>query len=341
MSDSNGRHLSKVRGLGLLVAAAILFAGSAWVWNLGATRIALAPRGYPVAAPNCDGAKGCEQKAQVDARTAATAATAATADTALYIALGQLVASFLGLGGVGFTVFYARLAWREAERSANAAQEALDDTRTETAEQATRFGSQLKVAADAALASAKGAEAMERVAEAMNRSAKTVEENMTMLKERTAQQMRAYVTVLVGSAVFQERARGLKFQGKPIFLNTGATPAHKLRYRASCAVIDVASTAEFSFPLDENVYGMATLNSQQSLSASILLPDFIPDQDVFPVMSSIPRAFVVWGIVTYEDIFGEPHETKFGLVYYWVPNADPKGVPVAMGNYTKGHNEAD
>lgn len=329
MSDSNGRDLSKARGLGLLVVAAILFAGSAWVWNLGASRIALAERGYPITADHCNGADACEQDAEIDARAAATS------DTALYIALGQLVASLLGLGGVGYTVFYARQAWKEAERSANAAQEALDDTRSETAEQAARFESQLKVAADAATASAQGAAAMERVAEAMNRSATTVEENLKMLKERTAQQMRAYVTVLVGEAVYQERDKGLRFQGYPHFLNTGATPAHKLQYQSSAAIVAQDEIDSFEYVISGKVNGGATLNSQQSLIPTIALADFIPDQDVISVMAGTPRVLLVWGKVTYEDIFGETHTTRFSIFYRWW--VDTNKVTRVSGYYTQNH----
>ncbi|WP_374575471.1 hypothetical protein [Phenylobacterium sp.] len=335
MSGSNRHQTAAARGLSLLAAAAILFAGSAWIWNLGATRIALAQRGYPVSAPDCSGSKPCKQDTYIAARTAASA------DTALYIALGQLVASLLGLGGVGYTVFYARLAWREAERSANAAHEALEDTRNETAEQAARFESQLKAATEAAEASRSGAVEMGRVADAMSASVEVVRENFEMLKQRTAQQMRAYVTVLGGTALFQDRNRNIRFEGRPLFLNTGATPAHKLQYRASCAVIDVGANPDFRFPLDGCEFrGAATLNSQQNVTGHVTLQDFIPDQDVIPTMSAAPRAFVVWGVVTYEDIFEEVHETRFGIVYYWTPNIDPNGPPIVQNHYTKKHNEA-
>jgi hypothetical protein len=42
-------------------------------------------------------------------------------------------------------------------------------------------------------------------------------------------ELRAYVSVVVGSAVYQEREKNLRFEGKPLMVNTGRTPAYKSR----------------------------------------------------------------------------------------------------------------
>ncbi|MEO6339998.1 MAG: hypothetical protein ABIO39_08185 [Caulobacteraceae bacterium] len=112
MSSRNGRQLATPGRLILagIVAATILVA---WlIWDAGASIRDLRERAYPVPNTQCKKANDCEERTlQISAREAVTA------DNALDVALGQLVLGVLGIGGLGFTVFYARLAWKEAERS--------------------------------------------------------------------------------------------------------------------------------------------------------------------------------------------------------------------------------
>jgi hypothetical protein len=88
------------------------------VWGAGATRNGLRERGYPIPSRHCQQAKDCDEKAlQIGAREAVTS------DAGFDVALGQLVASVLGIFGVGYTVFYARLAWKEAQHGVTIARQ--------------------------------------------------------------------------------------------------------------------------------------------------------------------------------------------------------------------------
>ena len=49
------------------------------------------------------------------------------------IAVMQLVLSLVGIGGVGWTVYYAHMAWREAAKSADAAHATLDQSKRDSA----------------------------------------------------------------------------------------------------------------------------------------------------------------------------------------------------------------
>lgn len=90
------------------------------MWNTGANMTTRRESAYPMPQTECANSAACDQKAlQIQAREAVTA------DGAFDVALGQLILSFVGVVGVGFTVFYARLAWREALRSADVADGAL------------------------------------------------------------------------------------------------------------------------------------------------------------------------------------------------------------------------
>ena len=125
--------------LGAIAAAAVLGAGI--ILQQGAVFRAIRERAYPIPSGECHKAGNCDEKAlQVQNREAQTA------DAAFDVALFQFALGLLGLGGVGFTVYYARQAWKEAERSATAAREALEHTQADAAEQAERFTRQLAVA---------------------------------------------------------------------------------------------------------------------------------------------------------------------------------------------------
>lgn len=78
-----------------------------------------------------------------------TAIRSAVADErAADFAAQQLWLNILGLLGLGATVLFAAFAWREAQRSADAAHDTLTDARNDAAEQATRFEAQLRIARD-------------------------------------------------------------------------------------------------------------------------------------------------------------------------------------------------
>ena len=280
------------------MAAAILFGGSAWIWNLGASRIALTQRGYPVAAADCKGSQPCEQKAQIDGRAAAAA------DTALYVALGQLVASLLGLGGVGYTVFYARLAWREAKRSATAAHDALDDAREDAAEQEKRFAEQIKIAADIAVAATKQANVVEDTAR---------------------KQLRAYVY-----------AESISFQwmsaGYPIFTivlrNSGQTPALRVKCGAQVSFGDRPTLARLNdVPTDILLAGNALIGSGSPHETTLLIGEY---RDIRREQISDDHMLAVVGRITYADVFGDTYETEFG---YFTINPDARGMSQLSGRH--------
>lgn len=111
--DVQGRLAWRLgRTLLVLLAVGIAVWGASWFVDVRALR----ERAYAIGNTECKEGKNCEQRAlRILAREAATA------DLAFDVAFSQAFLSFFGLAGVGFTVFYARLAWKEAERSANAA----------------------------------------------------------------------------------------------------------------------------------------------------------------------------------------------------------------------------
>jgi hypothetical protein len=243
--------------------------------------------------------------------------SSALADTARWtdeaVAISAIVSLALSVALTGSTI----LLWLATKRLAGGAEAQAVDFKKSIAE------------------SARAAEAMEEVARHMATSANAAADSVATMKERTAQQMRAYVTVQVGSgATFQERNKNLYFEVRPHFLNIGATPARNVRFRARAEVLPLAALEDFKFPLDVPERGGATLFPQQHFVASTMTDHFVPDQDVETIKATNGQGLIGWGHITYDDIFGESHETKFAILIQWMTDGS------IFGHWAKNFNDA-
>lgn len=191
--------------------------------------------------------------------------------------------------------------------------------------------------------SGKQSEAMERHIEQAARSATAMEAVADKIEDGNKMIMRAYVTTIIGTAVFQER-RGagqsdLKFEGKVQVLNTGNTPARKVRIRKKADILVIPTLKDFDFSLpqedEDEASSYASIGAHQSYVIESIVPDFVPDAEVTVIKEGKERALCIWGDITYEDIFGNTHLTKFAHWLYWWPNGK------LFGYYIPGQNEAD
>jgi len=178
------------------------------------------------------------------------------------------------------------------------------------------------------------ASAMEAVVKEIAISAKASTESVATLKDRTARQMRAYLTVTIGGAVYQERAKNLKFEGKPNLINTGHTPAHKVVHRCKAAILPVPLPTDFAFPLPDQDAGTYVVGPQQTAVLNAIVDDFCDDAEVQDIKIAKGRGLYTWGIINYEDVFGEAHVTRFCQMLIWLP--DEK----IWGYYIPGRNDA-
>ena len=183
---------------------------------------------------------------------------------------------------------------------------------------------------------ARSANAMEEVARQIQISAKAATDSVVALRERTAQQMRAYLTVIVGGVpLFQQRLENIQFEGKALLVNGGHTPARQVKYKAKAAILPIPLPDDFEFLLPDKEIGGAMLGAGQNATISSMLGEYVPDADVEGIKYGIHRSLYLYGIVSYEDIFGDKHITKFCQSITWLPNGAPFGV------YVPGHNDAD
>jgi len=182
-----------------------------------------------------------------------------------------------------------------------------------------------------------------RAASAMEEVAKHFADNVATFRERSSQQMRAYVGVNIGSGTYQDRVNGLKFAGRPMMVNNGSTPAHEVKFRIAADILPLPLPDDFAFPLPEEAKGGAPLNPQQTFTIQGVVRDFCDDAEVIDIMRGRgQRALYVWGVVTYEDVFGELRSTRFSQIITWIQTRDQLGriQEVISGFFTNQHNES-
>jgi hypothetical protein len=122
-----------------------------------------------------------------------------------------------------------------------------------------------------------------------------------------------------------------------MLINTGHTPAHKVRYRAKAAIFPMPLPVGFVFPpLPIIDIGAAVLGPQQNATLSGMVDSFVPDQDVEDIKRTRKgHGLYVWGVVEYGDIFWKGHFSNFCQQLSWLPDDKVWGVLVA------GHNESN
>jgi hypothetical protein len=177
---------------------------------------------------------------------------------------------------------------------------------------------------------ARFATAMEGVAESLKKTAELSSETVKGLKL----QMRAYVTTSIGGAVFQERNKNIRFAASPLFNNNGLTPAHRVRHRSKAAVLPIPLPVDFDYPVPDAASGEALMAPRQQNVVNIIVDDFIDDSEVASVKSGIGQGLYVWGVIEYDDVFGNPQQTRYCQFLNWLP--DGKTV---WGSFIPGHND--
>ena len=179
-------------------------------------------------------------------------------------------------------------------------------------------------------------QAMERHIGEASRSANAMEKIAAVIQTGNAAIIRAYISVVIGTATYQDRQDGIKFEGKPSLVNTGSTPARNLRVWIAAEIIPIDKAEAFDYPLpEESAKAPAVAAPHQNYLLSAIVKDFVPDADIPIIKHGGGKALTVWGVVTYDDIFGEQHTTKFAQWLFWRPDQ------TVYGYYIPGQNDMD
>jgi hypothetical protein len=185
------------------------------------------------------------------------------------------------------------------------------------------------------------AKAMERHIQEAARSATAMENIANTIDVGNKAIMRAYLTVTIGKALYQQKREGmsdLMFEARPILHNTGNTAALRLCIRIAADILPIPIPSDFGFPLpgDGEIKGNAGMvGAHQASEMPATVEKVFPDSEIVGIKEGDGRALCVWGTVTYEDIFGASHKTNFGQWLTWYPDG------TIYGYYIPGQNDAD
>jgi len=176
--------------------------------------------------------------------------------------------------------------------------------------------------------------AMENISTSIQQSTASAIASTKMFSERGQMQMRAYMCSAIGSGVYQDRAKGLKFQASVAMVNAGATPAHNVRFKTRADILPIPLPNNFAFPLPDEWGGGSLLGPHQQINVNPIVQDFCDDSEVDKIKTAQSKALYAWGIVEYRDVFGETHHTRFCQIYTFLPDK-------VWGYFTPQHNDAD
>lgn len=177
---------------------------------------------------------------------------------------------------------------------------------------------------------ARAATAMEGVAKSMAINAEQVVKSVGISADIAKHQrlfgqmqMRAYLTVVVGKGFFQDA--NYVFQAEPRILNTGHTPARNVRWRMGSGILPVPLPDTHSFALDDAPPGGTIIGPGQDVFIKATPQKRIADARVAKIKLGIKHALFVWGVVSYEDVFGVTRRTTFAQQIYWEMVIGPDG----------------
>ncbi|MGA8732028.1 MAG: hypothetical protein WB608_24935 [Terracidiphilus sp.] len=179
---------------------------------------------------------------------------------------------------------------------------------------------------------ARSAAAMEGVSKSLESTVKVSSETLQGLRK----QMRAYLTVTVGGGMHQSRESNLKFDARPLLVNAGPTPARNVRHRIKAAILPIPLPGDFDDTIGiEKEEGGNMMGAHQNAQMMGVVDDYVPDDQIEDIKIGRGAGIYAWGIVTYEDVFGDSHTTKFCQRLTWLPDGN------VFGYYIPGRNDAD
>jgi hypothetical protein len=133
--------------------------------------------------------------------------------------------------------------------------------------------------------------------------------------------MRAYLTVTIGTALYQQR-RGpgqtdLKFEGRANLLNTGNTPARNVRIRTTADILPIPILKDFQFSLpDENeTKDEGVVGAHQTYIISGIVKDFVPDSEVAGIKEGSRKPLPLGADNLCRYVRGEPPDKVRPMAY--------------------------
>ena len=161
----------------------------------------------------------------------------------------------------------------------------------------------------AAWSARRAAIATHSAAIAAETSAATANNTLKSMEGTSERQLRAYVGV--SKVEVDKLGVGHKTRLRITIKNFGQTPAYAVRRWAD---MKVADRSETSFPDDDDDGGARTMNPGDSFILSSRHEIDLTQDDMDRLKADTARIFL-WGRLTYDDVFGSPHEATFRFEY--------------------------
>ena len=153
-------------------------------------------------------------------------------------------------------------------------------------------------------------------------------------RKSNKREMRAYLSVVVGGADYQDRETNFKFAGYPILKNNGRTPAYKIRYWSKAEIIPDALIENYQFQIiPTQELSQASIGPGEDRILTCIVPEFVNYAEVSDIKIGKGKALWVWGTLHYEDAFGDSHHVNFSQRLRWLINGQVFG--------TYGHRFTD
>jgi hypothetical protein len=133
---------------------------------------------------------------------------------------------------------------------------------------------------------------------------------VSTMRDTGERQLRAYLTVIEGGCYRQSRA--LRFEFRPVILNTGQTPAYGVRVVSTLRMLSIqeAEMFDFTVPHPDQVLVSNTIGAHQNKFISTIAERRFTWAELREYRQG-KRYIFVFGTVRYRDAFGQPRFTNF------------------------------
>ena len=130
--------------------------------------------------------------------------------------------------------------------------------------------------------------------------------NAALMQAVMHKQMRAYVTVDTGRAIYQDAS--LVFEYAPVLRNT----AKNISYKITADILPNELQEDFTFRDYGNERSNdASLAPRQEFVIRGIVQKVFSEEEVAAIMRGDERRLYAWGEVTYTDVFGDSWHTNF------------------------------
>lgn len=160
--------------------------------------------------------------------------------------------------------------------------------------------------------------------------------DLVVANETTAKrQLRAYLSVEAG--IYFRQNKRLRFEFRPNLINTGQTPAKRVRIVSNMNLASPQIPSNFIFTLTPSAVvptSEGSIGRDKSLFHAAVFPRRLTRQELREVFLG-RKIFHFWGQVTYLDVFDDPQFTNFSFIIFV---ANKRSIPV--WHNTERHNDA-